>query len=138
MEKLTERIKYIVINVLGGVKEVSEKLNLSGQAIRDYMNGKSYPRQDFLEYVIEQGISIDWLLTGRGDMQLQPKDTASEPHAVYLIAGEIPQRTKELIVDEQINRIEYLLKSKNLPYEAKKYLVESSLAQILKLQEPQA
>ncbi len=134
MKKFEERVKYIITNILGGYKAVAEKLNLSSQAVRDYASGKSFPRQDFLEFVIAQNISINWLLSGKGEMLIEPNDAIAEPETIYLVAGEIQSRTKDHILSEQLARIQQLLKT-NMPAEAKKFFIESTLLKIRELED---
>jgi len=70
--------------VLGELKEspgtLEEKTGISARTINNYMWGDNPLGGQLLRVLAEQfGVSVDWLLTGRGEMFIVPKNRPNPP-----------------------------------------------------------
>lgn len=79
--EISERISKIIDYLGVNPNNFSKKLDYDrSQTIYDIINGKSAPSFDFFKRFMmseySEVISIDWLLTGRGSMEVQKNETA--------------------------------------------------------------
>lgn len=65
---ISERIKEYLFFSKKNTTELAKEINVSQSALNNVVRGASLPGAKILLPLAEQGISIDWLLTGRGEM----------------------------------------------------------------------
>ncbi len=72
---LGERLR-VVVDSFGGPSAFAEKTNISKNTLFPYLSNKSEPKASAMRAFSSVGVSIDWLLTGEGNMLLS--DNASK------------------------------------------------------------
>ena len=76
------RLKFLIGDLGLNIKEFAIKCNVPYRTMQDYFAGKIIPGGDKLTKIAaEFRVSIDWLLSGEGEMYREP--TAREDRALY-------------------------------------------------------
>ncbi|MCA6927773.1 helix-turn-helix domain-containing protein [Pectobacterium versatile] len=74
-ERLREAMEAHGFNI----KELSEKVGIPYRSLQNYLRGEREPNTEALIAIgTQMGISIDWLLTGRGLMRIDEMPSAPE------------------------------------------------------------
>ena len=86
------RIRYFGVAVFGRIKDFAEAMDMAPPNLHKYMNDEREPGIGILQKMQTLGCSIDWLLSGEGEMLLakrlrKKKNVEQEP------AAEIPVST---------------------------------------------
>jgi len=81
MDTLEQRIRYTRKKILAMTQEeFADTLGVSRDVISRYETGKTkLPAKQALKVTELAHISVDWLLSGRGDMPMQRKETQIAP-----------------------------------------------------------
>lgn len=75
LKKIGGKITIIRMNTTLTQEQMAEKLNISRVQYSRIENGTAVPNANTLYQICEQfGISLDWLVMGKGTMDLQPPD----------------------------------------------------------------
>lgn len=61
-----QRLKIVIEKYFSSQRDLADKLNIDQGNLNRYLNGKVQPGLDFLSKLYENGISINWLLSGEG------------------------------------------------------------------------
>ncbi len=78
------RIRYFGVAVFGRIKAFAEAMDMAPPNLHKYMNDEREPGIGILQKMQSLGCSIDWLLSGEGEMLLskrmrRKKTTDSDP-----------------------------------------------------------
>lgn len=105
MESIGDRIGKLVI--LSGLskKEFAEKIDITEQAMGNYINNRRTPKAEILLKMKQVfGVSIDWMLTGKGDVfknKLNNKvDSVRESSDKYQKYSELQDKHIKLLESE--------------------------------------
>jgi transcriptional regulator with XRE-family HTH domain len=70
IEEIGKRLGLISNNLFVSQKQFAIELGISPATLNQYIKGKNMPGGDLLSKIALLDVSINWLLTGKGDMQL--------------------------------------------------------------------
>ena len=65
------RIKAAVSLLNMNVKQTAELTGISYPTIRNWIKGRYYPNGEYLVWLAKQGVNINWVLTGEGEVLLK-------------------------------------------------------------------
>ena len=75
---IAERLQKYIDEHYGSHKEFAEKVGITPYTLSRYINDKGIPVTDILLRFLDLGMSVDWLLTGIGEMTLYQKSKDEE------------------------------------------------------------
>lgn len=85
------RIRYFGVAVFGRVKEFAQAMEMAPPNLHKYMNDEREPGIGFLYKLQKLGCSIDWLISGEGEMLLSQRGTTQTAEPVPEDAAGTPQ-----------------------------------------------
>ncbi len=75
MDTIGERLRFLRKRLGLSQKEMAQKLGISRVALARYENNKRYPDTAILAKIAQiLGVSLDWLVTGKGEMFTSERD----------------------------------------------------------------
>lgn len=91
METFGERLKFVAQTRFGGVAKLAELAGIDATQMSKYCSGTNEPKRPILERLAElfdeEGVSVVWLLTGRGPMDAPEFPEAHgtlQPRRIYV------------------------------------------------------
>lgn len=115
MNTIGSRISEFAIKVYRNKKTFAERMGMLPQQLNAYIQGERSPSYEILEKFFNTGMSIDWLISGEGDMcngKIKNADTetiqdnvagieVSETQRVQILGeSELRKLVKEIIAEE--------------------------------------
>lgn len=88
-QTIGERIEVFAKAKFGSVNAMAEAIDMKGGNLSGYASGKNKPGTPVLERFRSIGMSIDWLLTGEGDM-IAGKTSETGARGMILDLDQIP------------------------------------------------
>lgn len=110
-----KKIREVLCN--GSTKEIASKLNISSQAISNYVRDGYNIGREVIENLLIAFPDVDanWLILGRGEMLLNKNSIDEDSKSVpYFLYKELKDENKELI--EEIARLKGLLTKNNIDF----------------------
>lgn len=74
VEGIGPRIKAFAKAAFGTQTALAEDLGMSTGQLSDYVSGRKSPGAEFLARLRERGASVDWILSGKGEMLLPSEE----------------------------------------------------------------
>lgn len=68
MDSIGNRLRAFVDDKYISLKDFSDKIEMNPGNVQKYLTGKRKPGTPLLQRLQAQGLNIDWLLTGKGEM----------------------------------------------------------------------
>jgi len=69
-KKIGSRIKAVISMLNISLKEAAEQAEVPYPSLQNWVRGRYYPGSDFLLWLAEKGVNINWILTGKGEIFL--------------------------------------------------------------------
>lgn len=98
MDTIGERLRHYATTKHKRIKIFEEKLGLAQGTLSHYISNNRQPGTEMLQKFREDGLSIDWLLTGEGEMEVPKKGDLVE-----IQPGNLPT-DRIIIIDIDQNR----------------------------------
>lgn len=91
---MTERLLRFLAAENITQSQLADSLGVARASISHIVSGRNKPGFDFIEKMALQypGLSLEWLVTGRGKMYRNSEDTPSEPSEKLIFADESEQK----------------------------------------------
>lgn len=112
-ETLGDRLKRFARTRYGTQKAMAKALGMPESQLSGYIKGTKAPASDVMERLRRVGVSIDWLLSGKGHPDLYGEGDEPEDGAIEFLSGGPPQdeylifdvETKQMYTQEQYNEL---------------------------------
>jgi transcriptional regulator with XRE-family HTH domain len=134
---LSSRLKIARESLGKSQKEIAALTGASYRAWQGYENGENQPGAKVIEALAKLGINANWLLTGKGSVQVvegipsqYAKDNIGVVQSTGMISGSITQGSKEEMLPDDIREICELLR-----HYSSTAFKERLKAQLLKIKE---
>ena len=91
---LADRIRLCADSV-GGGSELSRRTGIPRRTLENYLTGREPQTSRIAQIAEAAGVSLDWLITGKGDMRISP---SSVPITPISVDGELLGRINDVIM----------------------------------------
>lgn len=102
--------------------DLAKTLNITPQAVSNFKNKGEIPTDLVIQFAVKYKVSVDWLLTGEGEIQRGGKQPfmAAEETVAYNVKDMVIQEIVEFLEENPVDKkvILKLIKSKKMAKEA--------------------
>ena len=88
ISQIVDRIKFY--KQLQEDEDVARLLKMSKTALSNHKSRKTIPFKQLFLFANNENLSLDWLLTGKGNMFIEPELMVTEPSPTYAIHSNCP------------------------------------------------